>query len=187
VRNWMICGPFGGPGAEKFSKSPRNKDEVHAFYEKAVFPPDDGKVDPKAVFEGANIQGYWNPLRQVRWKPATVENLDCRVLLGEGSQVWYGSTWIFTPDITELTLQLQGHQMTELRWFLNSQRLNVKKYDENGRKRTADIPVTLQKGWNQVFFRAYCVGYAPFRAGLIFKGPPEKLWALRLSGTPPPP
>ena len=187
VRNWMICGPFGGPGAEKFSKSPRNKDEVHAFYEKAVFPPDDGKVDPKAVFEGANIQGYWNPLRQVRWKPATVENLDCRVLLGEGSQVWYGSTWVFSPGTTELTFQLQGHQMTELRWFLNSQRLNVKKYDENGRKRTADIPVTLQKGWNQVFFRAYCVGYAPFRAGLIFKGPPEKLWALRLSGTPPPP
>ena len=34
-------------------------------------------------------------------------------------------------------------------------------------------------------FRGYCVGYPPFRAGLVLDGPPEKLWTLKLSATPP--
>ena len=34
-------------------------------------------------------------------------------------------------------------------------------------------------------FRGYCVGYPPFRAGLILDGEPEKLWSLRLAATPP--
>ena len=42
VREWLICGPFGGPGAEKFNWDPRNKEEVKRFYEAATFPPDNG-------------------------------------------------------------------------------------------------------------------------------------------------
>jgi len=36
-----------------------------------------------------------------------------------------------------------------------------------------------------VTFRGYCVGYPPFRAGLVIAGAPEKLWTLRLSAVPP--
>jgi hypothetical protein len=45
--------------------------------------------------------------------------------------------------------------------------------------------LTLRSGWNQVFFRGYCVGYPPFRAGLVLAGPAETLWSLRLSTVPP--
>ena len=46
---------------------------------------------------------------------------------------------------------------------------------------------TLPRGWNQVMLRGYCVGYPPFRAGLILSGPTEKLWTLKLSAQPPAP
>jgi hypothetical protein len=45
--------------------------------------------------------------------------------------------------------------------------------------------LTLHHGWNQLFFRGYCVGYSPFRAGLVLAGPAETLWRLRLSTVPP--
>ena len=35
------------------------------------------------------------------------------------------------------------------------------------------------------FVRGYCVGYPKFRAGLVFAGPAERLWQLRLSAAPP--
>jgi len=45
--------------------------------------------------------------------------------------------------------------------------------------------VALKAGWNEVKFRGYCVGYPPFRAGLVLVGPAETLWAVRLSANPP--
>jgi len=45
--------------------------------------------------------------------------------------------------------------------------------------------VHLRKGWNAVGFRGYCVGYPPFRAGLVLSGAPEKLWTVRISAQPP--
>ena len=34
-------------------------------------------------------------------------------------------------------------------------------------------------------FRGYCIGYPPFRAGLVLAGPPGKLFKLKLSANPP--
>jgi hypothetical protein len=45
--------------------------------------------------------------------------------------------------------------------------------------------VPLRAGWNQVMLRGFCTGYSPFRAGLVLNGPPEKLWDIQLSATPP--
>jgi hypothetical protein len=47
--------------------------------------------------------------------------------------------------------------------------------------------VTLKAGWNEVRLRGFCVGFPPFRAGLVIQGEPQVLWGLRLSGTPPVP
>ena len=52
--------------------------------------------------------------------------------------------------------------------------------------RVAEKPVLLRGGWNRIQLRGYCVGYPPFRAGLVLRGAAEKLWTLQLSGTPPP-
>lgn len=190
VRNWMVLGPFGGPGAEKFVNDPRNKDEVRRFYDAATFPPDDGKVDLAASYEGEQVQGFWRNPGRIKWKAETVEELDTRVAVGGGSQVWYGATWIHAPVATELEIVFQSHPMTYLRWVVNGQKMDVPYKEYKGgppplRLHTASRVVTLQAGWNQVNYRGYCVGYAPFRVGLALKAAPEKLWPLRFSGKPP--
>jgi hypothetical protein len=189
AQQWQLLGPFGGPGAEKFTRDPRNKEEVQKFYEAASFPPDDGKVDIKAGYDGPQIKGYWPEQKRVVWKGATVADLDTRIICGEGSQVNYGATWVHVPEDKRVTLEFHGHRMTHLRWMLNGERLEVpfKEYQEAGPKQlmTASRTGQLKKGWNQVFFRSYNVGYVPYRVGLVFKGEPKDLWSLRFSGKPP--
>ncbi|MDB6173597.1 MAG: hypothetical protein JWL59_2908 [Chthoniobacteraceae bacterium] len=186
IRNWLLLGPFGGPGAEKFSYDPRNKEEVKKFYEDAVYPPDDGKVDPKALFEGSAIAGYWKNNGKLHWTPASIADLDSRVTVGGGSQLFYGTTWIYAPDPTDLEFAFQSHPMTYLRWFLNRQQIVVDDKDYKGadNRPVAVRAVTLNQGWNQVQYRGYAVGYPPFRVGLVLKAPPAKLWPLRFSITP---
>jgi hypothetical protein len=120
----------------------------------------------------------------VKWKTASIADLDTRVILG-GAQVWYGATWIYAPQAMELEFQFQSHPMTYLRWFLNGERIAVDDYKEmEGTRRVASKKLTLRAGWNQVFFRGYAIGYPPFRAGLVLQGDEAKLWQLRLSSTP---
>jgi hypothetical protein len=195
VKNWLICGPFGGPGADKFKADPNGlmpgtqkemKIAVREFCEAASFPPDDGRVDRQAVYQGPMTQGYWNPPGAVRWKPATIADLDTRVILGTGAQVWYGATWIHVPEPTELDFQFQQHLMTHFRWSLNGEAVKLgPPPNKEDKRQVATKKLALRTGWNQIFFRGYCVGYPVFRAGLILDGPPEKLWKLRLAGEPP--
>ena len=200
VRHWLHCGPFGGPGAEQFKSDPNGvikgtnlemKKAVRDFCEAAHYPPDDGKVDLAATFTGDMIKGYWNDPRQVRWTPRTIEALDTRAIVGTGGQVWYGATWIHSPAAVELNAALQSHPMTEIRWSLNGEAVPVKTAEyregEDGKRllRLATGAITLRAGWNQISFRAYCYGYAPFRVGLVLQAEEAKLWPLKLSAEPP--
>jgi len=198
VRNWLLCGPFGGPGAEKFKADPNgvvpgtNKEmkvAVREFCESAHYPLDGAPVDLAATFTGELLQGYWPNPGRIAWKPATVEPLDTRILCGTGAQTWYGATWIYTPAAVELDGEFQGHPQTELRWTLNGTAIPLKQTDYKNAPgitaRTATRALTLKPGWNEFRFRGYCVGYAPFRAGLILKAPSERLWPLKLAATPP--
>ena len=124
----------------------------------------------------------------MRWKAATVAELDTRIVLGPSAQVWYGAAWIRVPKETELEFHFQSHPMTHLRWFLNNQRvqgLDYKPEHNDNLRLSAMKTLVLRPGWNQVMFRGYCVGYPPFRAGMVLDGPAEKLWNLRLSAAPP--
>ncbi len=189
VQHWHLLGPFGGPGAEKFTRDPQNKPEVQKFYEAATFPPDDGNVDLKASYEGPQIKGYWPEQKRLQWKPAKVADLDTRIICGEGSQVNYGTTWVHVPEDKQVTFEFQGHRMTHIRWSLNGEGLDVplKEYQEGGAKQlmTASRPVQLKKGWNHVFFRSFNVGYVPYRVGLVVKGATKDLWDLRFADQPP--
>lgn len=197
VRNWTICGPFGGVGAEKFKSDPNGlmpgtriemKSAVREFCERATYPPDSGKVDLNAVYKGDIIRGYWNYPGEVRWKRAVIADLDTRVILGSGAQTWYATTWLYVPAQTELEFQFQGHPMSPLRWFLNGQAVQTGPFTEATKgslRLVAKQMLTLGQGWNQVLVRGYCMGYPPFRAGLVLTGQTEKLWTLKLSGNPP--
>jgi len=199
VKNWLICGPFGGPGAEKLTRDPMgkmpgtNKDWKVAtteFCEAQTYPPDDHHVDPAAIYSGVILQGYWNDPRAIRWKTASIADLDTRVILGTGGQVWYGATWIYTPAAVDLQFDFRGHSQTPLRRTLNGEPVDPGKYEtvttaSKIRYQTAIKTVSLRQGWNQVMFRGYCTGSPPFRAGLVIKGSPDKLWPLRLSAEVP--
>jgi hypothetical protein len=84
-----------------------------------------------------------------------------------------------------VTFRFQGHPQTYYRWFLNGDKVQEGEIPGDFGKGVAEKTVTLRQGWNQVFFRAYCVGYPPLRAGLVLGGPSEALWTLRLSAIPP--
>lgn len=198
VRHWQLAGPFGGPGAEKFKPDPNGviagtniemKKAVREFCEAAKYPPDDAKVDLKAVFTGDQLQGYWSDPRRVAWKAATIESLDTRVICGSGGQVWYGATWVYAPSQVTLDAEFHSHPMTELRWTLNSQPVPLKSSDYKergmGLTRVASQRLSLREGWNEVRFRGYCYGYPPFRVGLVLQGDEKQLWPLKLSATPP--
>jgi hypothetical protein len=199
VRHWLICGPFGGSGAEKFEADPMGllpgtqkdmKEAVREFCDAAKYPLDDGKVDLKTAFTGEMVKGYWGDPGRVSWKPASLAELDTRVRLGGGGQVWYGAAWVHAPAVTELKFQFQGHHQTFLRWILNGETVPVTPADyskgDDHQHPVAVKTLSLRPGWNQVLVRGYCTGYPPVRVGLVLDGPAEKLWTLQLSATPPP-
>lgn len=131
------------------------------------------------------IKGYWPDPREVHWKPATIADLDTRLILGPSAQTWYGATWVYAPEETEVEFQFQCHPQTYLTYYLNSQIVQSGEVRGEQRVPVARKTVTLHQGWNQIMFRGFCVGYPPFRAGLIISGAADKLWRLKLSPTPP--
>ena len=187
VRRWQINGPWGGPGAEVFKADlpGDEKGKGRKFSEAAKYPPDSGDIDLKATYRGELSKGYWSDPGVVRWKPASTAELDTRVILGPSVQVWFGATWIHAAEETELDFVLQGHPQTMLRYTLNGDVVHTGEMKEKGGKSTETKRVRLRKGWNTVAFRGYCMGYPPFRAGLVLSAPPEQLWKLKLSGLPP--
>ncbi|HEX8914664.1 MAG TPA: hypothetical protein VF796_20100 [Humisphaera sp.] len=198
VRNWLVCGPFGGPGAEKFRADLNGqmpgttkdwKQAAKQFAEAATYPPDAGPIDLAAVYRGDLLRGYWPDPREARWKPAEIADLDARVVFGPAAQTWFAATWVYAPKPTEVEFRFQGHPQTTLKWTLNGQQIltgEIKGRPGDAAQRpTAGKTVALRQGWNEVRFRGYCVGYPPFKAGLIVAGPPEVLWQLRFTATPP--
>lgn len=190
LRNWMICGPFGGPGAEKFNWDPpgKMKDDVRAFFEKASYPPDSGTFDPKAVFTGEQLTGYWNPVREARWQPAEVEALDARVHFGKGgAQVWYATAWVRAEAETPVNLIIHSMPQSRVRLTLD----DVKIFDGESKKEVANawltstVPATLTPGWHRLQIRTYAWGYGSAKAGIAIDAPLEKLWGLGCSGRPP--
>lgn len=188
VQHWMVCGPFGGPGAEKFNADGGpSKEATRKFYDAAQYPPDAG-VDVKAVYSGPQIQGYWPKANEIRWKAATAEDLDTRVKLGSGAQVWYAATWICAPQDLSIECSFRTSRMVTPHYFLNGADVTPAKFVEASGETgvlKADRSIDLHKGWNEVRFRGYCYGYPPLHAGLVLLGPQEQLWRLRLSGKPP--
>ena len=76
VRDWLVCGPFGGGPAKTFYRDPslagRDPDPVTRFFDAANYPPERGKVDPNAVFTGDMIRGYWPDPGEEQWTPRSI-------------------------------------------------------------------------------------------------------------------
>jgi len=191
LRNWLVCGPFGGPGAERFAWDPPGtmKDAVRAFFDQAVYPPDRGPFNAAAVFTGAQTAGWWKPERDVRWQPAEVAALDARVHLGNGgAQVWYATAWVRAEIATPVTLIVHSMPQSRVRLRLDDVTLfdDLAKHESGNAWLTAKVPATLAPGWHRLQLRTYAWGYGTAKAGIAIDAPMEQLWGIRGSGQPPP-
>jgi hypothetical protein len=189
LRNWQVCGPFGGPGAERFVWDPpaRMKEEVRGFFEKAVYPPDGGAFDVDGVFTGAQTTGYWSPPSVVRWRPAEVNDLDGRLQFAGGAQVWFASTWIRATVATPVSLVVRGQPQGRVRLRLDGQEVLAEVETGKAAAFTTGLPAVLAPGWHWLQLRTWCVGYPPLKVGLVIDAPVDRLWGLRCSGRPPSP
>ncbi|MDB5296894.1 MAG: hypothetical protein JWO31_2877 [Phycisphaerales bacterium] len=189
VQNWMTCGPFGGPGVERFNwDGGPDKAETRRFFDAARYPPDGEGVNPAAPYAGPQLQGYWPKVSEARWKPAAIADLDTRLTFGTGAQLWYAATWVHAPQDVTVDCAFRTSRMAEVGFWLNGERVDTGTFaaaaGEAGVLR-ADKPLRLRQGWNEIRLRGYCYGYPPLRAGLTLLGPADALWTLRLSGRPP--
>ena len=76
--------------------------------------------------------------------------------------------------------------MTELRWVVNGQVVDVGQYEDKKPifvRKAATKRVTLRAGWNQVMFRGYCFGYAPFGAGADCQGQSRGVVVAEIRGS----
>jgi hypothetical protein len=187
LQNWMILGPFGGPGTEKFNwDGGPSKPETQKFFNAAKYPPDEG-TDFKAIYKGPEVHGHWNNVSSVRWTPAKTTELDARVKLGQGAQMWYAATWVYAPQETQVDCSFLTSRMANITFSINGKAIDAGKYanSEQLGVMQAKKRITLAKGWNEIRARGYCYGYPPLHAGVVLDGPAEALWTLRASGTPP--
>jgi hypothetical protein len=189
LQNWQILGPFGGPGTEKFNwDGGPSKPDTQKFFNAAKYPPDEG-FDFKATYKGPEVHGYWNDVSTVRWMPAKTTELDQRVTLGKGAQMWYAVTWVYSPQDQQVDTSFLTSRMANITFSLNGKPIDIGKY-ANAQQlgvMQAKKKIALAKGWNEIRARGYCYGYPPLHVGVVLNGPAEALWTLRASGSPPAP
>ncbi len=190
LRNWMVCGPFGGVGAERFSWDPPGpmKDAVRAFFEKATYPPEQGAFDAKAVFSGEQITGWWKPEREVRWQPRQIEELDAHLALGKGgAQVWFATAWVRAEVATQVHLIVHSMPQSLVRLTLDDTTLfdGMAKKEVGNAWLTTSVPATLTPGWHRLQLRTFAWGYGSAKAGMAIDAPLEALWGLLGTGRPP--
>ena len=189
-REWSLLGPFGGPATKGWSydPSPADKPKVAALFDTAAYAPDAhlGRPDFQAAYAGAETTGWWDaPAAPLRWTAAPLAEVDTRVQVGLGAQLWYGATILHAERDLEVDLELHGHPMTTTRWFLGETEITPSPSDwrddptSSAFRRLATRRVTLRKGANTLFFRAYCTGYPPFKLGARVLASPDDVWDLR--------
>lgn len=188
---WGILGPFGGDGASGWSYDPppAAKPLVRDYFENAVFPLDGnpGAPDANASYTGPMTRGWWGDAENgaLRWRAVPIAEVDSRVVVGLGSQLWYGAVRIESKRDLEIPLELHSHPMTHIRWHLNGEALPLDDTDyaddpaSDQFRRIATRRVRLRAGDNLLSFRAYCVGYPPFRVGARLLASSEDVWSLR--------
>lgn len=189
---WSVLGPFGGPATKEWSydPSPAQKPVVADYFDKTVFAPDArlGVPDFVAAYTGPETTGWWGEPEggAVRWRTAPLAEVDSRVVVGPGAQLWYGAVVLRAERDMDAALELHSHPMTTARWFLAGTEITPPPSawsddpSSSAYRRLATVPARLHRGDNLLVFRAYCTGYPPFRLGArVLPKDPADVWRLR--------
>jgi len=185
VRTWSVVGPFGGPEAKEFKDGPNEmKKAIAKYFDETKYALDDRTVDLKAVFTGPQTITNSGGPTGLKWQSRQAKSNEDFIPLGHAGQLYFASAWIYSPVDQKLDCTLAVINPQNIaRFSVGSQTFPVdsNKGDKFQRHKTS---VEFKQGWNQVFYRGYCVGYSS-RVGFAVHGTPEQLWSLKCSSTPP--
>jgi len=187
IRAWSVCGPWGGPDLKKRPDDPHPNDRgnafTKAFFLSAKYPPDDDKVDAKAVFESALTEDVAGKRRALRWSLLTTPGAAIEPF--ESVQFGYATAWVYFPRDAEMTCELVGPDGGGSWVKVNGKALAEQpRYEGPGPAPVTEQKVAFKKGWNQMSFRGYAL-YSRVRFGLTLKAPEEVLWRVKTSPTAP--
>jgi len=186
VRTWSAIGPFGGPEAKVFKDGPNEmKKSIQKFFDETTYTLDERNVDLKATFTGPQTISNAGGPTALRWQSKQAKSDEDSISLGHAGQLYFASAWIYSPidqklDCTFATVNPQNFA----RFFVGDQKFIADSSKGGDKSQRQKLAVQFNKGWNQVFYRGYCVGYSS-RVGFTVHGTPEQLWALKCSSTPP--
>ena len=193
IRVWSAIGPFGF--AKLKSLHPRNdRPEICRTLAEAVFPPE-RTIDLAATYEGDMAQTRTGR-RTLKWVPAGIAGdmvtfetvLNWKSYEDEGAE--YLLTYINSPQAVEVKLKaLDAHGHHAVRAWLNDQPLPATFPPGQSAKdlhQTLDPAkaVALKAGWNKLLVRFDLV-WGENKLGLSLDAPPQVLWSLGFSPTPP--
>ncbi len=185
MRAWATIGPFGGPGFERFTYDPSNKDEVRRACEAAKYGPDAEAPRADAEYKGETINGWWDKKESLKWERQPISVDGVRIKMGLGSQVWFATTAVWSPADANVDLDLYSHFMAYVTWKLNGEKIDVPvqlKEDNPTYARTkVTKSVQLKKGWNVIEARGFCLGCPPFHIGACVRADEALLWKLKTS------
>jgi len=184
VQAWLVNGPWRANNL-KYTGSGENKRAFQQFFDNTVFPPDTRKI---AVTDIAADRA----VKPGQWRLLTARSTDGRIYPDHGKPLWdigcnlhYATVWIWAPEATEVTLEFPRESQNNVSAWLDDLKL-TEAACEQGLFHGVVSPqeVTLKPGWNQLFLRAYALGYT-LHFGAAVKADPEILWRLRLAVTLP--
>lgn len=192
IRTWQVIGPFGFEGMAGFDHRLQRND-VCRILSKAVYPPEKG-VDLSATYTGEIAQTR-QARRTLKWRRADVpgDRVEFADALGwkgyEDEGTVYMATWIHAPRACEVKLDtVQGHGHYAVRGWLDGRPLPgvgpggpSEKLDDRIDKNKA---VPLRPGWNMLLVRWDHI-WGDNWLGVRIDAPPEVLWDLGFSATPP--
>jgi hypothetical protein len=202
IRAWLVNGPW--KAEIKYTGTDATKREFQQFFDNAVFPPDDRQINPTEIATAApGKTGAWRlvttrvnqPKTSSRPGRATPSHtpVSAQLLFPDdgksvnrvGCNLYYAAAWIWSPEAQEIEIEFPRQQQNNIRAWLNDVRLaDAPAVSGLYQAVASPQPVRLEAGWNQLFLRAYALGYDLY-FGAAIKAAPDKLWKLRLSTTPP--
>ena len=193
LRSWSAVGPFGFHKLREL-RHREDRNEIVATLGSTVYPPELG-VDLGASFSGVQTHTRKGG-RELKWKPASISGtqVDLSGVLGWNSFENEGSaylvSWVHSPEVATVRFKiLDEHGHHAVRVWVND--LAVPPVFPKGQTAKAlshsidpERSVELKAGWNKLLLR-YDLVWGGSKIGLLLDGPPQLLWGLKSSATPP--
>jgi hypothetical protein len=198
TRAWLVNGPW--KAEITYTGTVDNKRQFQQFFDTTTFPPDSRQITPADIATAtAGKTGQWRPLttrveKAVQKNDGSVSQSrpsaqflfpdDGKPLWQSGCNLYFATAWIWSPEGQEIQIEFPKQHQNNIRAWLNDTRLADAPPSHGVYQAVASPqPLRLRSGWNQLFLRAYALGY-DLHFGAVIKAAPEKLWQLRLSAAP---